>query len=89
MVLSALEAWTRSVFTRCARLGGMRASSRTSAMPRHFCHQHDIGVFADCVLHCNLEILDVDADLALVDQALVGGIDKLDRILDRQDVALR
>src|SRR6185437_9816562 len=37
----------------------------------HFAHQHDVGVFADGVLHGNLEVFDVDADFALVDERLV------------------
>ena len=38
------------------------------------------------MLHPDLEVLDVGADLALVDQALVLGEHKLDRILEGEDV---
>jgi len=37
---------------------------------RNFAHQHDVWVFADRVLHADLEILHVEADLALVNQGL-------------------
>ena len=52
----------------------------------HFAHQHDVGVFAHRVLHADLEVLHVQADLALVDQALVLGEDEFDRVFERQDV---
>ena len=52
----------------------------------HFAHEHDVGIFADGVLHADLEILDVDADLALIDQAFVFGEHELDRIFERQNV---
>ena len=52
----------------------------------HFSDEHDIWVFADRVFHRDFEILDVDADLPLVDQALVRGVNEFDRVLDRQDV---
>ena len=52
----------------------------------HFAHQHHVGIFADGVLHADFEILDVQADLALIDQALVFGEDEFDRVFEREDV---
>ena len=52
----------------------------------HFAHEHDVGVFADGVLHADVEVDHVEADLALVDQALVFGEDEFDRVFEREDV---
>ena len=52
----------------------------------HFADQNDVGVLADGMLHADGEVLHVLAKLALVDQALVFGEDKLDRIFKRENV---
>ena len=52
----------------------------------HFAHQHHVGIFADGVLHADLEVDHVQADLALIDQALVFGEDEFDRVFEREDV---
>ena len=52
----------------------------------HFADEHDVGVFADGVLHADAEVDDVEADLALVDQALVFGEHEFDRVFEREDV---
>ena len=52
----------------------------------HLAHQHDVWVFADGVFHRRLEIHDVDADFALVDQTLVRRVDKFDGVLDGEDM---
>ena len=52
----------------------------------HFADEHDIGVFAHRVFHADFEILDIDADLALVDQALLFVEHELDRVLQGENV---
>ena len=52
----------------------------------HFAHQHDVGVFADGVFHADLEVLDIHADLALIDQALVVGEGEFDGVFQGQDM---
>ena len=68
-----------------ARLGGVDGRHERLSVA-HFAHQHHVGIFADGVLHADLEILHVQADLALVDQALVLGEDEFDRVFEREDV---
>ena len=64
-----------------------RPQRRLERLPvAHFAHQDDVGVFADGVLHADLEVLHVLADLPLVDQALVLGEGELDRVFEREDV---
>src|SRR5687767_15667815 len=46
----------------------------------HFADQHYVRVFADGVLHADLKILHVAADLALVDQALIFGKREFDGV---------
>ena len=68
-----------------ARFGGV--DGRHERFPvAHFAHQHDVGVFAHGVLHADVEVDDVEADLALVDQALVFGEHEFDRVFEREDV---
>ena len=52
----------------------------------HFADEHDVGIFADGVFHADAEVDDIEADLALVDQALVFGERELDGVFERQDV---
>ena len=52
----------------------------------HFANQDDVGVLPYSVLHGDLKVLDVLADLALVDQAFVIGEHELDRILERENM---
>ena len=52
----------------------------------HFAQQHHVGIFAHGVLHADGKILDVGADFALVDQALVFGEREFDRVFQRQNV---
>ena len=54
------------------RLGGLNRRLERLAVA-HLAHQHHVRVFADGVLHADHEVLDVLADLPLVDQALVVG----------------
>ena len=49
-------------------------------------HEDDVWVLADGMLHADLEVPHVVADLTLVDQALVLGEDEFDRILKGEDV---
>ena len=48
--------------------------------------EDNVGILANGMLHANLEVLDVGADLTLVDQALVLGKHEFDRIFEREDV---
>ncbi len=52
----------------------------------HFADEHDIGVFADRVFHGDVEVDDVLADFALVNEAFVGGVDEFDGVLDGQNM---
>ncbi len=52
----------------------------------HLADQHDVGVFAQRGPQRHLEAAGVDANLPLVDQALLIGVDELDRVFDRHDV---
>ncbi len=54
----------------------------------HFANQDQIGVFTQGCLECRREGARMTADLPLVDQALLAGMDELDRILDSQYVFL-
>ncbi len=77
MQLEALAAWIVPN-TRCPVSAAWIAAE--------LAHEDDVGVFADRVLHPDLEVLDVGADLPLVDQALVLGEHELDRVFEREDV---
>lgn len=52
----------------------------------HFADEHNIGVFADRMFHGHVEVDHVLPDLALIDQAFVGRVDKFDRVLDGQNM---
>ena len=52
----------------------------------HFAHQHDIGIFAHGMLHRDFEVFHIHADLTLIDQAFVFGVNELDGIFEREDV---
>ena len=52
----------------------------------HFADEHHVGVFADGVLHADAEIDDIEANFALVDQALVFREHEFDRVLERENV---
>jgi hypothetical protein len=52
----------------------------------HFADEHDIGVFADCVFHGDVEVDDILANFALVDEAFVGCVDEFDGVLDGQNM---
>src|SRR5262249_41849677 len=52
----------------------------------HFADQHDVGIFADRVLHADAEIDHVGAGFALIDQALVFGEGEFDRVFQRKNV---
>ena len=68
-----------------ARLGGM--DRRLEGLHvAELAHEDDVGILADGMLHADLEVLDVAADLPLIDQALILGEHELDRILEREDV---
>ena len=54
----------------------------------HFADEDDVGIFTQRVLERVCEALRVGADLALVDDAALVRVDELDRIFDRDDVAL-
>ena len=67
------------------RLGGVDRRFEGFHVPQ-LTDEDDVGILADRVLHPDLEVLDVGADLPLVDQALVFGEHELDRILEGEDV---
>ena len=53
----------------------------------HLADEDDVGVFSQCWIAArHRERLRVTTDFALVDQALVSRVDKLNGILDREDV---
>src|SRR5689334_4224460 len=54
----------------------------------HLAHEDHVGVFAQCAAQRIGERERVRADLSLVDEAFLRVVHKLDRVLDRQDVAL-
>ena len=68
-----------------ARFGGVDGRHERFLIA-HFADEHDVGVFADGVLHADAEVDHVEADLALVDQALVFGEHEFDRVFEREDV---
>ena len=55
----------------------------------HFADEHDVGILPQRVLERGLEALGVDADFALVDDAVLVLVNELDRILDRDHVSLQ
>ena len=68
-----------------ARFGRVNGGHERFAIT-HFADEHDVGIFADGVLHADFEIFHVQADFALVDQALIFGKDEFNRIFQRQNV---
>src|SRR5439155_113251 len=54
----------------------------------HLAHEDDIRVFAEHRAQGGLEAAGVRAQLALIDHRLAVGVDVLDRVLDRHDVAV-
>ncbi len=54
----------------------------------HLADEHDVGVLAEDVLEREFEVLGIGADLALVHQAVLVGVQVLDRIFDRHDVLM-
>ena len=68
-----------------ARFGGVNGRHERFLVT-HFAHEHHVGIFAHRVLHADFEVHHVQADLALVDQALVFGEDEFDRVFEREDV---
>ncbi len=67
------------------RFGGVNRGFESFAVS-HLTHQHDVGVFSHRVFHGHVEVDHVLPDLALIDQTLVGRVDELDRVFDRQNV---
>ncbi len=67
------------------RFGGVNGGHEGFAVP-HFAHQHHVGIFPHRVLHADFEVLHVEPDLALIDQALVFGEDKLDGVFQRKNM---
>ena len=55
----------------------------------HLADQDDVRVLAQGRVQRLGEAAGVDADLALVDQAVLARVHELDRVLDRDDVAVR
>ena len=53
----------------------------------HLTDEDDVGVLAQHALERAEEVVGVRADLALVDDRLLVGVEDLDRVLDRHDVA--
>ena len=68
-----------------ARFGGVDGRHERFLIT-HFADEHDVGIFADRVLHADFEVDHVQADLALIDQALVFGEDEFDRVFERENV---
>ena len=67
------------------RLGGVdRRLERLDVA--QLAHEDDVGILTDGMFHADLEVPHVDADLPLIDEALVLGEDELDRILERENV---
>ncbi len=67
---------------------GCRNGDRYGLQVAHLADENDVGIFAQCRVQGLGERGAVHADLALADQALLGLVHELDRVLDRQDVAL-
>ena len=66
--------------------GGQR--QRDGLQIAHFADQNDVGILAQSASQRGAEGHRVWADLALVDQALLGAVHELDWILDGEDVTL-
>ena len=66
--------------------GGERCRDRL--LVAHLAHQDYVGVLAQGGPQTGGEGFDVPADLALVDQAALGFVEELDRILECDDVAI-
>ena len=84
IVVAALRGVDRAEH-QVARFGGVDGGHERFLVA-HFADEHHVGVFADGVLHADAEVDDVEADLALVDQALVFGEHEFDRVFEREDV---
>jgi hypothetical protein len=70
-----------------ARLGRLHGGLRRLGVA-HLADQDDVGILAQCAAQRLAERGGVEPDLTLVDDALVVVVQELDRILDRDDVAV-
>lgn len=52
----------------------------------HFTDQDDIWIFADGMFHSDIEIFDIDANFALVDEGFVFGVDEFDRVFQSENM---
>ena len=52
----------------------------------HLAYENDVRIFTNGVLHPNLEVFHIHADLTLVDQALVFCVDEFDRVFERENM---
>ena len=66
---------------------GERQRDRDRVEVAHFTEEDDVGVFTQGAAQTVGEALHVGADLALVDHRHLVGVQVLDRVLDREDVA--
>ena len=68
-----------------ARLGRLERGRRSLGVAQ-LADQNRVRVLSECTPECLAERAGVDADLSLVDDAALVGMDDLDRVLDRDDV---
>jgi RNA polymerase sigma factor (sigma-70 family) len=67
------------------RFGRMDGGHKGLFVP-HFTDEDDVWVLAHGVFHGDAEVFDVGTDFALVDQAFVFDVNKLDGVFERQDM---